>query len=249
MDPSITFTIEDPTTDPAVEPVAVEPVAEEPVTKEPVTEEPVAEEPVAEEPVTEEPVTEEPVTEPLPDPEPVPEPDPFITYLQACTGKFALLIGLNYNTLTSRISIINNVKQTLIQRHGFDELNIYTLLEPTCEELQQTIQNVMSMSNHFSELWIYYAGYGNKNFDKIMVPANATGYNIYSAISSSCCKTLCILDTCPDDNDTNYKLKWTADVYNHVKVISFCESDSLTTNKNALIQTMIQSYLQLTNNP
>ena len=62
-------------------------------------------------------------------------------------------------------------------------------------------------------------------------------------LNQSSCKTVCIMDMCPYGE---MALKWGADVMNHVKIITLCESDSHNTNKNALIQAMLQSYLQLT---
>ena len=41
---------------------------------------------------------------------------------------------------------------------------------------------------------------------------------------------LCIMDMCPYE-DEDMPLKWSADIHNHIKSVTFCESDSHHTNK------------------
>jgi hypothetical protein len=48
------------------------------------------------------------------------------------------------------------------------------------------------------------------------------------------------MDMSPYGNDEMF-LKWSADVNNQVKIITLCESDTHNTNKNKLIQMMLQN--------
>jgi hypothetical protein len=88
------------------------------------------------------------------------------------------------------------------------------------------------------------------NLMKQMMPSDfveITQDELNPILTQSCCKTICIMDMCPFEKDM--VLKWGADVNNRVKIITFCESDSYNTNKNTLLKSMLQSYLQIVNNP
>jgi hypothetical protein len=180
-------------------------------------------------------------------------------------SKFALLIGLNYVdfpeiTLNNRIKGINNAKQILLNMDGFVEENILVLIEPSREKVLTTLNTILGSSNLISELIIYYSGYGNgimktdvgfcaesgviDNLSKQIMPADFAEIGqdeLTNMLNNSCCKTACIMDICPYGND-DMLLKWSADINNHVKVITLCESDSHNTNKNQLIQSMLRDY-------
>ena len=180
-------------------------------------------------------------------------------------SKFALLIGLNYVdfpevALNNRIKGINNAKQILINFYGFTEENILVLIEPSREKVLTTLNTIIGSSNLISELIIYYSGYGNgimktdagfcaesgviDNLAKQIMPADFVEIGqdkLTNMLNNSCCKTACIMDMCPYGND-DMLLKWSADINNHVKVITLCESDSHNTNKNQLIQSMLKDY-------
>ena len=44
---------------------------------------------------------------------------------------------------------------------------------------------------------------------------------------------------CVPTKTKDMPLKWSADIHNHIKSVTFCESDSHHTNKNKLLQQMI----------
>jgi hypothetical protein len=166
-------------------------------------------------------------------------------------SKIALLIGLNYSTLKTRIQCMNNAKQILLTSHNFTEENIIVLLEPSREDLTTTLNSVMGSSVLVTQIIIYYAGYGNgikpdlskepgiiDNLAKVMVPADFTQIDVAQMLAQSCCKTLCIMDMCPYKDD-DMPLKLSVDIRNHVKVVTLCESDSHNTNKNKLLQQLM----------
>ena len=198
-------------------------------------------------------------------------PNPLVELMKQ-HSKFALLIGLNYVdfpeiTLSNRIKGIDNAKQILINFYGFTEENILVLIEPSREKVLTTLNTILGSSNLISELIIYYSGYGNgimktdvgfcaesgviDNLAKQIMPADFAEIGqdeLTNMLNNSCCKTACIMDMCPYEND-DMLLKWSADINNHVKVITLCESDSHNTNKNQLIQSMLRDYGFLINPP
>ena len=139
---------------------------------------------------------------------------------------------------------MNSAKQILLSSYNFTEENMIVLTEPSREDLTTTLNSVMGSSS-------LYAGYGNgikpdlskepgiiDNLAKVMVPADFTQIDVAQLLAQSCCKTLCIMDMCPYKDD-DMSLKWSADIINHVKIVTFCESDSHNSNKNNLLQQMI----------
>jgi len=196
-------------------------------------------------------------------------PNPIIELMKQ-HSKIALLIGLNYVdyseiTLKNRIQSMNNAKQILINAYGFTEDNILVLIEPSRENVLTMLNTIIGSSNLISELIIYYSGYGNgimktdvgfcvesgiiDNLAKQIMPADFAeiGQDEFTSIlNNSCCKTACIMDMCPYANE-EMLLKWGADINNHVKVITLCESDSHNTNKNQLIQSMLREHGSLMN--
>lgn len=212
-------------------------------------------------------VTEPDVTESIPEPEVteqveiiLPAPDPLIIQLQDCT-KFALFVGLNYNNqLVNRITTIDAAYTEITSKYNYDASNTLVLYEPTYEQITKTLQTLIGYSPHLTEIIVYYSGYGTTQMDKVMIASGSElnqgnfvseqrfcqTIDMVSILKSSCCKTMCVLDTCP--MEPGIPIRWGADVYGHIKIIVIQESDELSTNKTALIQKMIQSYLHITQN-
>ena len=265
--------IEDPVIeDPVIEdPVIEDAVIEDPVIEDPVIEDPVIEDAVIEDPVIEDPVIEDPRMNPIPYQITIeyiePEPNPIVELMKQ-HSKIALLIGLDYVdfpeiALKTRVQSMNNAKQILINFYGFVEENILVLIEPSRENILSMLNTILGSSCFTNEIIIYYSGYGNgimktdlgfcaepgiiDNLAKQIMPADfaeITQDELMALLNSTCCKTVCIMDMCCYGNE-DMLLKWSADVNNLVKVITLCESDSHNTNKNRLIQSMLQDYLQI----
>jgi hypothetical protein len=193
---------------------------------------------------------------PAPAPAPIFEspPNPIVELMKN-HSKIALLIGLNYSTLKNRIRYVNNAKQILIDSYNYTEENIMVLTEPSRKDLTKTLNLVMGSSSLVTQIIIYYSGYGNgikpdlskepgiiDNLAKVMVPADFTQIDVAELLAQSCCKTLCIMDMCPYQ-DEDMQLKWSVDIQNHVKIVTFCESDSHNSNKNKLLQQMINELV------
>ncbi len=244
-------------TESEVIPDVTEPVVTEPdITKPEVVSD--VSESIPEPEVTEPDVTEPDVTEPEPVIEIIlPAPDPLIIQLQDCT-KFALFIGLNYNNqLVNRITTIDDAYTEITSKYNYDASNTLVLYEPNYEQLIKTLHTLVGYSPHLTEIIIYYSGYGTAQMDKVMIASGSElnqgnfvpeqrfcqTIDIVSILKSSCCKTMCVLDTCPIE--PGIPIRWGADVYGHIKIIVIQESDELSTNKTALIQKMIQSYLHI----
>jgi len=210
----------------------------------------------------------DPRTNPIPDQITIEyQPNPIVEIMKQ-HSKIALLIGVNYVdfpeiTLKNRIQAINNAKQILLNVYGFTEENILILIEPSRENVFKMLNTIIGSSSFTTEIIIYYSGYGNgimktdagfcaepgiiDNLAKQIMPADFAEIGqdeLTSMLNQTCCKTVCIMDMCPYGNE-EMLLKWSADVNNLVKVITLCESDSHNTNKNQLIQSMLQNYLQI----
>ena len=125
------------------------------------------------------------------------------------------------------------------------------VIEPSREVVMTTLNTIIGSSSLVTQIIIYYAGYGNgikpdlskepgiiDNLAKVMVPADFTQIDVSQLLAQSCCKTLCIMDMCPY-KDEDMPMKWSADIHNHIKIVTFCESDSHNSNKNKLLQQMI----------
>ena len=125
------------------------------------------------------------------------------------------------------------------------------VIEPSREVVMTTLNTIIGSSSLVTQIIIYYAGYGNgikpdlskepgiiDNLAKVMVPADFTQIDVAQLLAQSCCKTLCIMDMCPY-KDEDMPMKWSADIHNHIKIVTFCESDSHNSNKNKLLQQMI----------
>ena len=217
--------------------------------------------------------SEEPIVDPRTIPHQItieyiePPPNPIVEIMKQ-HSKIALLVGLNYVdfpeiTLKTRIQSMNNAKQILINFYGFVEENILVLIEPSRENVLSMLNIIIGSSSFTNEIIIYYSGYGNgimktdlgfcaepgiiDNLAKQIMPADFAEIGqdeLMSLLNQTCCKTVCIMDMCPYGNE-EMLLKWSADVNNNIKVITLCESDSHNTNKNQLIQSMLQNYLQI----
>lgn len=172
-------------------------------------------------------------------------------------SKIALLIGLNYGTLQNRITNVNNAKQILINSYSYTEDNIIVLSEPTREELTAMLNSLIGSSSLVNEIIIYYSGYGNginadltkeegvvDNLAKVVVAADLTTIDISQLIPQSCSKTLCIMDMCPYQDD-GMLLKWGVDITGNIKVVTFCESDCINSNKNSLLQQLREPWVPL----
>ena len=224
------------------------------VTSELVLQEPIPEViPDVTEPDVTEPAVVSDIIESMPEPEvtepePVieiilPAPDPLMIQLQDCT-KFALFVGLNYNNqLVNRITTIDAAYTEITSKYNYDASNTLVLYEPNYETLMKTLQTLVGYSPHLTEIIIYYSGYGTVQMDKVMILSTNQTIDMVSILKSSYCKTMCVLDTCP--MEPGIPIRWGADVYGHIKIIVIQESDELSTNKTALIQKMIQSYLHI----
>ena len=78
-------------------------------------------------------------------------------------------------------------------------------------------------------------------YDKLAKQMVASDYEIIDAteilglLSNSRCRTICVLDMCPYAN-TSDPLMWGTDIIGNVNIISFAESDAVSSGKLAIIQ-------------
>ena len=81
----------------------------------------------------------------------------------------------------------------------------------------------------------------NQSYDKLAKQMVASDYEIIDSteildlLSNSRCRTICVLDMCPYAN-TSDPLMWGTDIIGNVNIISFAESDAVSSGKLAIIQ-------------
>lgn len=64
--------------------------------------------------------------------------------------------------------------------------------------------------------------------------------DIIEILGKSRCRTICVLDMCPFDNDSN--IMWGTDIIGKVNIISFSESDIYSSGKRAMIHTITSHF-------
>jgi hypothetical protein len=83
------------------------------------------------------------------------------------------------------------------------------------------------------------------SYDKLAKQMVASDYEIIDTteilglLSNSRCRTICVLDMCPYTN-TSDPLMWGTDIIGNVNIISFAESDAVSSGKLATIQVITQ---------
>jgi len=81
----------------------------------------------------------------------------------------------------------------------------------------------------------------NQSYDKLAKQMVGSDYEIIDAteilglLRNSWCRTICVLDMCPYEN-TSDPLMWGTDIIGNVNIISFAESDAVSSGKLAIIQ-------------
>lgn len=64
--------------------------------------------------------------------------------------------------------------------------------------------------------------------------------DILELLGKSRCRTICVLDMCPFDNDSN--IMWGTDIIGNVNIISFSESDVYSSGKRSVIHTITSHF-------
>lgn len=83
-------------------------------------------------------------------------------------------------------------------------------------------------------------------YDKLVKQMLASDYEIIDSTTiitmfeQSKCRTICVLDMCPYDNDSN--IMWGTDIIGNVNIISFSESDVYSSGKRAMIRVISSHF-------
>jgi len=109
-----------------------------------------------------------------------------------------------------------------------------------------TDQEVLSTTEPEEPIKYKYEFYPpNQSYDKLAKQMVGSDYEIIDAteilglLSNSRCRTICVLDMCPYTN-TSDPLMWGTDIIGNVNIISFAESDAVSSGKLATIQVITQ---------
>ncbi len=113
---------------------------------------------------------------------------------------------------------------------------------PTDQEILPTPTELEVQSIESEPIKYKYEFYPpNQSYDKLAKQMVASDYEIIDAteilglLSNSRCRTICVLDMCPYVN-TPDPLMWGTDIIGNVNIISFAESDAVSSGKLAIIQ-------------
>jgi hypothetical protein len=113
---------------------------------------------------------------------------------------------------------------------------------PTDQEILPTPTELEVQSIESEPIKYKYEFYPpNQSYDKLAKQMVASDYEIIDAteilglLSNSRCRTICVLDMCPYAN-TSDPLMWGTDIIGNVNIISFAESDAVSSGKLATIQ-------------
>jgi len=83
-------------------------------------------------------------------------------------------------------------------------------------------------------------------YDKLTKQIIGSDYEVIDSnqllelLGKSSCRTICVLDMCPFDNDSN--IMWGTDTIGNVNIISFSESDVYSSGKRAMIYTITSHF-------
>jgi hypothetical protein len=132
--------------------------------------------------------------------------------------KKALLIGLNYtnvpgDTLQGCIDDIVNIQEVLTTQYGYALNDIIMLrddsddpsLQPTRQNILESMQNIVADSANCSDIWIHYSGHGalvNNGETGVIVPVdyNTEGFiadkDMMSIFKDIQCKAMIMFDSC-----------------------------------------------------
>jgi hypothetical protein len=147
--------------------------------------------------------------------------------------KKALLIGINYIDYGGNIQLkgcINDVKlikNMLVNDLSFNERDIIVLtddnkdanLKPTTMNIYNTLKNIVSNSNEYTEFWFHYSGHGsyltdNNNEeidgkDEIIIPCDYKEFGVIDddilryLINQIKCRTFMVYDCCHSGSITD----------------------------------------------
>ena len=150
------------------------------------------------------------------------------------------------DTITITIDELSNVAEPKIEPtvEVLETLNPEPT--PTDQEILPTPTELEVQSIESEPLKYKYEFYPpNQSYDKLAKQMVASDYEIIDAteildlLRNSWCRTICVLDMCPYTN-TSDPLMWGTDIIGNVNIISFAESDAVSSGKLATIQVITQ---------
>lgn len=119
-----------------------------------------------------------------------------------------------------------------------------TDLDTTPTDLEQTTDTNTIEQTPPTYYYEFAPVYGQ--YDKLTKQIVGSDYeiieqkDILELLGKSRCRTICVLDMCPFDNDSN--IMWGTDIIGNVNIISFSESDVYSSGKRAMIYTITSHF-------
>ena len=156
--------------------------------------------------------------------------------------KCALLIGINYsntaNQLDGCIDDIVNARNMLIDAYDYEKQNIIMLRDdtddpsnlPTYANMMKELDNIVSKSQEYSEIWIQYSGHGttldNSDGVDVLVPCDLQNQQYISDIDIHAfiqkihpsCVAMFVMDCC--HSGSLGKLPWSIVVNENKEIVT-----------------------------
>jgi hypothetical protein len=154
--------------------------------------------------------------------------------------KYALLIGINYSSLSSGqlngcINDVTNMRQILIRNYGYRSRNIKMLTDdtyqkPTYQNIIQELSVLLQKAKQCTEIFLHYSGHGSyipdengdetDRKDECLIPLDYQQkgfltddmiYNMFLSKLSPYCKATIVIDACHSATSFDLPFKYNKD--------------------------------------
>jgi hypothetical protein len=166
----------------------------------------------------------------------IPEPDPIASYDPSIVSELTPTDNVGEPADNISIEILPSDTNTDLDTNVIQtETNV---IEPNAINITAVEQTPPTYYYEFAPVYGQY--------DKLTKQIVGSDYEIIDSnqllelLGKSCCRTICVLDMCPFDNDSN--IMWGTDTIGNVNIISFSESDVYSSGKRAMIHTITSHF-------
>ena len=169
----------------------------------------------------------------------IPEPDPIVSYDPSIVSEPSPTDNVSEPADNIVIEIIPSDNNTDLDTNVIQTNVIQTnVIEPNAINI--TAVEIPPPTYYYEFAPVY------GQYDKLTKQIVGSDYeiieqkDIIELLGKSCCRTICVLDMCPFDNDSN--IMWGTDTIGNVNIISFSESDVYSSGKQAMIRIITSHF-------
>lgn len=171
----------------------------------------------------------------------IPEPDPIVSYDPSIVSEPSPTDNVSEPADNIVIEIIPSDNNTDLDTNVIQtETNVIqtNVIEPNAINI--TAVEIPPPTYYYEFAQVY------SQYDKLTKQIVGSDYEIIDSnqllelLGKSQCRTICVLDMCPFDNDSN--IMWGTDTIGNVNIISFSESDVYSSGKQAMIRIITSHF-------